>query len=162
MSTGWQNHFENTYRTARNWARANGVVLGGKASQSVTSCELRIRDATLADPLRFMRARTRGMWTTSTPMPRIDMNVVTNLDSIFLSYLPTLMTISTLYVAAAANRFSQTADVSPHSVLAFGSSKLVILWHIKVCPSLPYSLLPDQLEALERSRYQRPRNSIGS
>ncbi|KAF8351519.1 WD40-repeat-containing domain protein [Amanita rubescens] len=41
------------------------------------------------------------------------------------------MTISTLHIAAAANRFSQTADVSPHSVVAFGSSKLVVLWHIE-------------------------------
>ncbi|KAF8627187.1 hypothetical protein AX15_004505 [Amanita polypyramis BW_CC] len=40
------------------------------------------------------------------------------------------MSISTLYVSAAANRFSQTADVSPASLVAFGSSRLIALWHI--------------------------------
>ncbi|KAK2466162.1 hypothetical protein APHAL10511_001804 [Amanita phalloides] len=41
------------------------------------------------------------------------------------------MAISTLYVAAATNRFSQTADVSSASLVAFGSSRLIALWHIK-------------------------------
>lgn len=49
---------------------------------------------------------------------------------IFKSNQPPPMSISTTYIAAAANRFSQTADVSPSSLVAFGSSRLIALWRV--------------------------------
>ncbi|PFH51457.1 hypothetical protein AMATHDRAFT_142786 [Amanita thiersii Skay4041] len=40
------------------------------------------------------------------------------------------MSISTLYLSASTNRFSQAAHISPASLLAFASSSLVALWHL--------------------------------
>ena len=37
---------------------------------------------------------------------------------------------SIAYVAAAANRFPYTADISPESLVAFGSHKFVSLWSL--------------------------------
>lgn len=48
------------------------------------------------------------------------------------------MSASLVYVAASTNRFSDAADVSPSSsFIAFGSSRLLALWHVDV------SLLPE-------------------
>ena len=44
------------------------------------------------------------------------------------------------YIAAAANRFPYTADISPESLVAFGSHKSVSLWNIpdeKIHATLP-------------------------
>jgi elongator complex protein 2 len=37
---------------------------------------------------------------------------------------------SVAYIAAAANRFPYTADISPESLVAFGSHKFVSLWNL--------------------------------
>ena len=43
------------------------------------------------------------------------------------------MSATLVYVAASTNRFSDAADVSPSSsVIAFGSSRLLALWHVDV------------------------------
>ena len=44
------------------------------------------------------------------------------------------------YIAAAANRFPYTADISPESLVAFGSHKFVSLWNLpdeKIHATLP-------------------------
>ena len=38
--------------------------------------------------------------------------------------------VSVAYIAAAANRFPYTADISSDSLLAFGSHKFVSLWNL--------------------------------
>ena len=48
------------------------------------------------------------------------------------------MSATLVYVAASTNRFSNAADVSPSSfVIAFGSSRLLALWHTDVSLSPP-------------------------
>jgi hypothetical protein len=48
------------------------------------------------------------------------------------------MSATLVYVAASTNRFSDAADVSPSSsVIAFGSSRLLALWHADVSRALP-------------------------
>ena len=48
------------------------------------------------------------------------------------------MSATLVYVAASTNRFSDATDVSPSSsIIAFGSSRLLALWHVDV------SLAPD-------------------
>ena len=43
------------------------------------------------------------------------------------------MSATLVYVAASTNRFSDAADISPSSsVIAFGSSRLLALWHVDV------------------------------
>ncbi|KAF8974286.1 WD40-repeat-containing domain protein [Flammula alnicola] len=42
------------------------------------------------------------------------------------------MATSLVYVAAATNRFNQAADISPSSLIAFGSSNLIALWDLDV------------------------------
>lgn len=37
---------------------------------------------------------------------------------------------SVAYIAAAANRFPYTTDISPESLVAFGSHKFVSLWNL--------------------------------
>ena len=52
------------------------------------------------------------------------------------------MSANLVYVAASTNRFSDAADVSPSSsVIAFGSSRLLALWHVDVsfAPEAPLS-----------------------
>jgi len=39
-------------------------------------------------------------------------------------------TATVAYVAAAANRFPHAADISPESLVAFGSHKFVSLWNL--------------------------------
>ena len=46
---------------------------------------------------------------------------------------PFWMPTSLVYAAASTNRFSQVADVSPSSsLIAFGSSSLIVLWDLEV------------------------------
>jgi hypothetical protein len=53
------------------------------------------------------------------------------------------MSANLVYVAASTNRFSDAADVSPSSsVIAFGSSRLLALWHVDV------SLAPEALNLI--------------
>ena len=54
------------------------------------------------------------------------------------------MSATLVYVAASTNRFSDAADVSPSSsVIAFGSSRLLALWHVDVslAPQAPPNLI---------------------
>ena len=54
------------------------------------------------------------------------------------------MSATLVYVAASTNRFSDAADVSPSSsVIAFGSSRLLALWHVDVslAPEVPPNLI---------------------
>ncbi len=47
------------------------------------------------------------------------------------------MSTSLVYAAASSNVFSQVADVSPSSsLIAFGSSSLIVLWDLEVRQSL--------------------------
>ncbi|KAF8639641.1 hypothetical protein AX17_000906 [Amanita inopinata Kibby_2008] len=52
------------------------------------------------------------------------------------------MTISTAYVSAATNRFSQAADISPASLVAFGTSRLIALWSLAEVDSGIHETLP--------------------
>lgn len=54
------------------------------------------------------------------------------------------MSATLVYVAASTNRFSDAADVSPSSsVIAFGSSRLLALWHadVSLAPEAPPNLV---------------------
>lgn len=44
-----------------------------------------------------------------------------------------MTTASVTYISASTNRYNHAADVSPDSLVAFGSSKLVALWDTSVC-----------------------------
>jgi hypothetical protein len=51
------------------------------------------------------------------------------------------MSATLAYVAASTNRFSNAAGVSPSSsVIAFGSSRLLALWHVDVSLAKPLRL----------------------
>ena len=56
------------------------------------------------------------------------------------------MSATLVYVAASTNRFSDAADVSPSSsVIAFGSSRLLALWHADVSLVLPNLIFGPQI-----------------
>jgi hypothetical protein len=61
------------------------------------------------------------------------------------------MSATLVYVAASTNRFGDAADVSSSSsVIAFGSSRLLALWHVDV--SLAPQAPPNFLKILPGSK----------
>ena len=61
------------------------------------------------------------------------------------------MSATLTYVAASTNRFSNAADVSPSSsIIAFGSSRLLALWHVDV------SITKSPLSSIVFISYQDP------
>lgn len=47
----------------------------------------------------------------------------------FASVTMAASSVSTAYIAAAANRYSHAADVSSKSLVAFGSNKFIAIWN---------------------------------
>ena len=134
-------------------------MLGGRAFQSESSCALRIRDANFCDPRRCMRARMRGTWTMSTPMPRIDMVVVTNQSFI-------LSTNSHGYIDPL--RLCRHQQVLTYSRCIPGLPRRVRLVEAHCFMAYPSMTLYPSLtimftrSIIGRSRYQRPRDAVRS